>query len=79
MVPLYISMFMQIWLNAIRICTLTVGFILFSNYCVALKSVVRCMQCEPENSGLGRRILDSSYDFKKFNEHDAQQFTYQMI
>ena len=28
---------------------------------------------EPENSGIGSRLLDWIYDFKYFNEHKAQQ------
>ena len=27
-----------------------------------------------ENSEIGRRLLDSSYDFKYFNKHETQQF-----
>ena len=30
------------------------------------------IQWEPENSGIGRRLLDSKYDFKKSNEHETQ-------
>ena len=29
-------------------------------------------QCKPESSGIGRRLLDSSYHVKKSNEHETQ-------
>ena len=31
------------------------------------------LQCEPENSGIVRRLLESSYNFKKSNTHKLQQ------
>ena len=31
------------------------------------------VQCEPENSGIERQLLDSSNDFKYSNEHETQQ------
>ena len=31
------------------------------------------IQWEPENSGIGRQLLDSIYDFKRSNEYGTQQ------
>ena len=32
------------------------------------------LQCEPENCGIGRRLLHSSYGFKYlYNEHETRQ------
>ena len=32
------------------------------------------LQWEPENSRRGSQLLDSSYDFKSSNEHEARQW-----
>ena len=31
------------------------------------------LQWEPENSGIVRRLLESSFNFKKFNDDETQQ------
>ena len=38
----------------------------------AVKKIIWKVQWKPENSGIGSRLLDSIYDFKYSNEHDAQ-------